>query len=97
VAISRREARELMSRGYELGATVLLGALRRQDDGTWRVGDRSLEDMLADLEGQEVAVVAAPVGQASGTTEICRVCGTEYQGHSCPRCREIRSRLRGST
>ena len=46
--VSRREARELMSLGYELGATVLSGALQRRADGTWWIEDRALEDVLAD-------------------------------------------------
>ena len=47
--VSRREARELMSLGYELGATVLMGVLQRRADGTWWIGDRALEDVLAEL------------------------------------------------
>lgn len=93
--VSRREARELMSLGYELGAAVLTGDLQRRADGTWWIGDRALEDVLASWEGQEVALVAGVLGQGSGTSQICRVCGTEYQGHACPRCREVRKRLRG--
>jgi hypothetical protein len=93
--VSRREARELMSLGYELGAAVLMGALQHREDGTWWIGDQALEEVLAGWEGREVALVADVLGQAPGPTRICRVCGTEYQGHACPRCREIRKRLRG--
>ena len=93
--VSRREARELMSLGYELGATVLMGDLQRQADGTWWIGDRALEDVLAEWEGREVTLVADALRLSAGPTQICRVCGTEYQGHACPRCREIRKRLRG--
>lgn len=93
--VSRREARELMSLGYELGAAVLTGDLQRRADGTWWIGDRALEDVLAGWEGCEVALVAGVLGQGAGTAQICRVCGTEYEGNACPRCREIRKRLRG--
>jgi hypothetical protein len=93
--VSRREARELMSLGYELGATVLTGALQRRADGSWWIGDRTLEDVLADWENQEVTLVASVLGQGEGETHVCRVCGTEYEGHACPRCREVRKRLRG--
>jgi len=93
--VSRREARELMSLGYELGATVLNGALQRRSDGSWWIGDQALADVLADWEGREVALVADALGQVAGPVKICRVCGTEYQGHACPRCREVRKRLRG--
>jgi rubrerythrin len=95
MAISRREARELMSRGYEMGASVLNGAVERRADGTWLVDGRPLEQVLVGLEGQEVALVAAAISEEPGVRHLCRVCGTEYEGHSCPRCREIRQRLRG--
>lgn len=95
MSILRREARQLMSRGYEMGATVLNGTVERAADGTWLVDGRSLELVLADLEGHEIALVAAAINDGPGVTQVCRVCGTEYQGHACPRCREIRRRLRG--
>jgi hypothetical protein len=84
-----------MSLGYELGATVLTGALQRRADGTWCVGGRELDDVLVDWEGREVAFVAGVLGTSAGPARTCRVCGTEYQGQACPRCREIRKRLRG--
>ena len=93
--VSRREARELMSLGYELGASVLNGTLQRRADGSWGIGDQALEDVLAGWEGQEIVLVADVLGQTAGASKVCQVCGTEYQGHACPRCREIRKRLRG--
>ena len=93
--VSRREARELMNLGYELGATVLMGVLQRRPDGSWAIGERALEDVLSGWENQEVALVADALGQDRGVTLVCRVCGTEYEGHACPRCREVRKRLRG--
>jgi rubrerythrin len=93
--ISRREARELMSRGYEMGATVLNGVVERTADGVWLVDGRSLEQMLSTLEGHEVTLVAAAISEGPGAKRLCRVCGTEYEGHACPRCREVRLRLRG--
>ena len=95
MSILRREARELMSRGYEIGATVLNGTVERTADGAWLVDGRSLEQVLVALEGQEIALVAAPIHEGPGVKQLCSVCGTEYQGHACPRCREIRRRLRG--
>ena len=84
-----------MSLGYELGASVLNGTLQRRADGSWGIGDQALEDVLAGWEGQEIALVADVLGQGAGASHICQVCGMEYQGHACPRCREIRKRLRG--
>jgi hypothetical protein len=93
--ISKREARELMSRGYEVEATVLNGVVEQQPDGTWRIAERSVDDLLRDLEGSEIVVVAAKVGEGAGVRHTCRTCGTEYTGHECPRCREVHRRLRG--
>jgi len=84
-----------MNLGYELGATVVMDVLQRRADGSWWIGDRALEDVLAGWEGREVALVADVLGQSAGVTQVCRVCGTEYEGHACPRCREVRKRLRG--
>jgi hypothetical protein len=84
-----------MNLGYELGTTVSMGVLQRQPDGSWKVGDRALEEVLASWENQEVVLVADVLGQSAGMTQVCRVCGTEYEGHACPRCREVRKRLRG--
>jgi hypothetical protein len=95
MTILRREARELMSRGYEMGATVVNGTVERGADGTWLVDGRPIEELLVALEGQEVALVAAAIREGPGIKHLCRVCGTEYEGHACPRCREIRRRLRG--
>lgn len=95
MSISRREARELMSRGYEMGATVLNGTVERRADGAWLVDGRPLEQILSALEGQEIALVAGAVSDERGVKHLCPVCGTEYEGHACPRCREVRRRLRG--
>lgn len=94
--VSRPEARELMSRGYEMQATVLNGTVECLDDGRWLVAGRPLEDWLRGLEGREIVVVAAEVVEGHGRLHTCPTCGTEYREHECPRCREIRRRLRGT-
>jgi len=93
--ISRLEARELMSRGYEMRATVLNGTLQRRADGTWTVGDEPIDERLSTLEGQEVVVIVSTIHKGQGRKRVCRACGSEYEGYECPRCREVRRRLRG--
>ena len=93
--ISKHEARELMSRGYEVEATVLNGVVEQQMDGTWMVAGRSADDLLRDLDGMEIVVVVAEVAEGTGVRRTCRTCGAEYSGHECPRCREVHRRLRG--
>jgi hypothetical protein len=95
MAISRLEARELMSRGYEMGAAVLNGVLRRREDGTWMVDDRTLESWLEEQQGLEVVLVAAEIAEGAGNRRVCRTCGTEFEGYECPHCREVHRRLRG--
>jgi hypothetical protein len=93
--VSKHEARELMSRGYELGATVLNGVVARNEDGTWAIDRRSLDEWLDGLEGKEIVLIAAGVQEGSGRKRICSTCGTEYEGYDCPHCRQVRRRLRG--
>jgi rubrerythrin len=93
--ISKREARELISRAYEMGAKVLNGIVRRREDGTWVVDDEPLASWLEDQQGSEVVLVAAQVAEGQGTRRVCRTCGTEFEGHECPHCREVHRRLRG--
>jgi hypothetical protein len=83
-----------MSRGYEMGATVLNGLLRRTEDGTWVIDDDPLGERLRPIEGQQVIFVVAPIGEAAGRTRVCSVCGREYEGYECPHCRQARRRLR---
>ena len=84
-----------MSRGYEMGATVLNGTVQREPDGAWTVDGKSVEKWLQTIQGQEVIVVAATVTEGRGKRQLCRVCGNEYEGYECPRCRQVRQRLRG--
>ena len=95
MAISKRDARELMSRGYEMGAKTLNGSLERQTDGVWVVDDVPMDEWLQAMEGRQVVIVAAEVHSGHGETRVCPVCGTEYEGYACPRCRQARLRLRG--
>ena len=93
--ISKLEARELISRAYEMGASVLNGVIRRGEDGTWMVDEQPLASWLANFQGSEVVLVAAEVAEGRGTRRVCRTCGTEFEGYECPRCREVHRRLRG--
>ncbi len=95
MTVSKLEARELMSRGYEMGATVVNGTVQRQADGTWMVADRPLDALLSALDGQEIVLVVAELAEGRGQKRVCRTCGTEYEGYECPRCREVHRRLRG--
>ena len=89
--------RELASSAYELDSDVVEGRLRRSaEDGRWVVGDVRLNQWLAKYDGQEIILIAASLEDDRPVpSKVCRTCGTEYVGVECPRCREVRIRLRG--
>ncbi len=95
MSITKYEARQLMNRGYEMGAKVLSGLLQCTDDGVWVIDGKPLQDWLELAQGRPVVVIASEISAERGTKHICAVCGTEYEGHECPRCQRARRRLRG--
>ncbi len=94
-AYRKASIRELSLSAYELGGRVFQGILRRTDDG-WRVGNMSLEQFLERAQGREVAVLVFDMEEdVPMEKKVCRTCGREYIGSTCPYCRETRLRLRG--
>lgn len=89
--------RDLACGAYELGSSVVEGRLRRDpDSGEWLVGGKSLDAWLARYDGEEVLLIATSLDDDRPMPmKVCRTCGTEFRGIECPRCREIRIRLRG--
>ncbi len=92
------QARDLATKAYEMGASILRGELARHDSGDWTVDGQSVAEWLAGFEGQQVYLIAigadANLKSAAGKRN-CRTCGREYEGPECPYCREARLRLRG--
>lgn len=91
-------ARDLATRAYEMGASILRGELARRDSGDWIVDGQSVAEWLAEFEGQQVYLIAIGVDAGSKPAagkHNCRTCGREYEGQECPYCREARLRLRG--
>ncbi len=96
--VSRTEALNLSTAAYEMGADILRGQLERAaGDGAWVIGETDLAEWLQKYEDQEVLIIVAPVGAKSNARQVCGTCGAEYSGNQCPRCREVRQRLRGRT
>ncbi len=89
--------RELASAAYELNSDIVEGRLYRStEDGHWMVDDSQLNERLNKYNGQEVVLIVAPLNDDRPVPKkTCRTCGTEYVGTACPRCREVRIRLRG--
>jgi hypothetical protein len=96
VAISRSDARQLAKRGAEMGARVLRGTLSVGDTEI-HLDDKRLSEWLAEYDGTEFLLIAAPIGRSNIESEIktCLTCGRDYRGDRCPHCAEARARLRG--
>ena len=93
--ISRSEALTLSTAAYEMGADVLRGQLAKSaGDSGWTIGDTRLDAWLERYADQELIVIIAPVGAKASGKQVCGTCGAEYSGNQCPRCREVRQRLR---
>ena len=96
MAISKSEARRLAQESMELGARVLRGELVIGPNEA-EINGKKLTEWLKEYEGQEMILVAAPVGAIAIESQIksCYTCGRDYTGTTCPRCAEARARLRG--
>jgi hypothetical protein len=96
-AYRKASIRELASSAYELDLGIVEGRLcRNPENGCWMVGDVQLSEWLAQYDSQQVVLIAASLDDDRPVpSKVCRTCGTEYIGAECPRCREVRIRLRG--
>ncbi len=97
-AYRKASIRELTSAAYELDLGVVEGRLHRSaEDGRWMTGNAQLSEWLARYDGQEIVLIVASLEDDRPVpVKVCRTCGSEYVGIECPRCREVRIRLRGS-
>lgn len=93
----RASVRELASAAYELESGVVEGRLHRSaDDGRWMVGETRLNEWLSRYDGQKIVLIVSSLeDDRPMPLKVCRTCGTEYHVAECPRCREVRIRLRG--
>ncbi len=96
MAISRSDARQLAKHSAEMGARVLRGTLAIEPDGI-NINDTNLAEFLAEYNGSEFILIAAPIGHGYIESEVktCFTCGRDYRGDQCPHCAEARARLRG--
>jgi hypothetical protein len=96
-AYRKASIRELASAAHELNSGVIEGRLYRSpEDGHWMVDDSQLNEWLGKFDGQEIVLIVASLDDDHPVPhKTCRTCGTEYIGTACPRCREVRIRLRG--
>lgn len=86
----------LASAAYEMNVDVMNGAIHRDENGRWRVGEQDLSAWLAAHEGEELVLVLGSLADERPVqTRTCRTCGRDYTELECPYCRANRIRLRG--
>ncbi|MBN1955130.1 MAG: hypothetical protein JW900_08790 [Anaerolineae bacterium] len=97
MSVARKAAiREMATTAYELNAGVANGRLGRAAGGAWTIGDTPLANLLQQYDGKQVCLIVASLEDEHPLLlRTCRTCGSEYEGVECPRCREVRIRLRG--
>ncbi len=96
-SIPRASALRLASTARDLGAEALRGKLEQNEDGRWTVGYIEIESWLSRHAGQELVLAVAAIDEKTpmAYTRVCRTCGNEYEGRTCPHCEAVRRRLRG--
>ncbi len=95
--VRRATILKLAATAYEIDLDVANGALVRDAQGRWQIGDRDLLNWLADHEGQEIVLILGSL-EDERPVEIrtCHTCGRDYTDLQCPYCRASRIRLRGT-
>ncbi|MEM7032924.1 MAG: hypothetical protein AAF629_25465 [Chloroflexota bacterium] len=95
MTISRDDARKLAAEGSKLGITVIGGNLYKEGDH-YSVNKIDITALLEELVGQNIVLVVSGVEDDAETeVKTCMTCGNEYTQDACPRCANVRSRLRG--
>ena len=95
-ALRRAAIRRLASTAYEMDLDVFNGIIERTADGTWRIGQKTLDEWLAAHEGEEVFIIPATLkDERPMQVRTCLTCGRDHTDPECPYCRASRIRLRG--
>lgn len=95
--IPRASALQLASTAREMGAEAIRGALEQNAEGRWTVGHIEVESWLSRFKDMEVVLTVAAIDAETpkAYVRICRTCGNEYEGRTCPHCEAVRRRFRG--
>lgn len=95
MTISRDAARKLAAEGSKLGVTVLGGTLQKEGE-RYTINKVDISALLEALLSQNVLLLVDDVEAATeAEVKVCITCGSEYTEEVCPRCANVRSRLRG--
>ncbi len=96
MSLTKREARRLAKNAAEMDARILRGILTIGPEGA-AVDGTNIQAWLEQHADAELMLIAAPVADSKFIDEVrsCHRCGRDYMGEACPRCQEVRARLRG--
>ena len=97
MSVSRSDARKLSMDAAKMGATTLGGLLVKNGDRFF-INKTDVTQHLENLLQQNVVLVIGTVhDDVKERLRTCLTCGRDYTGSECPRCANVRSRLRGSS
>ena len=97
MSVSQKDAHRVLADAAKTGAKVLGGQLSMRD-GSFIINQTDVNELLESLIGQNVFLVVGSVEVDAPENELrtCLTCGRDYVGQECPRCANVRSRLRGT-
>jgi hypothetical protein len=79
---------ELASAAQEKGVRVLRGPVRyAAAEGSLRVGEVEIDELLHEMAAEEVLLIVAPVGPTPGERSLCPKSHRAYEGDECPQCK----------
>ena len=86
------DARELEEIATELGARPLRGGVEYPSEtGAWRIGETDTGEWFERFRGQEIVLIAMPIGEATPSPITCGICGHVYDVLGpCPRCERVK-------
>ena len=86
----------LANKAYDMDLDTVQGVLKVDENGRWRIGDHSLDEIMRKNLGQEVVVIVGSLDDDRRVrVRTCRTCGRDYTDLECPTCQKNRLRFRG--
>ena len=95
MTIARNVARKLAADAAKAGVDVLGGTLVKEGE-RYLINKMDVTSLLEALLDQNVLLFISPVeDETKELARTCLTCGNQYTGLECPRCAQVRGRLRG--
>ncbi len=97
MSVSQKDVYRVLADASKMGAEVLGGQLSMRS-GSFVINQTDVNKLLESLSGQNVFLIVGSVEVDAPENELrtCLTCGRDYVGQECPRCANVRARLRGT-